>query len=138
MDHTVDFKMFNFNLVWNWMVSSVSIGCNEWSFKTVISSLAQPRLYFTGSPSVTPSQSSPESCSSWSEGTDSPSVCGGQSISPNFTYEPEPHVLAMSGPGSSLDPPQGPSRLAVNSLINSPGSIFLSSSVELRLSMGSF
>ena len=104
----------------------------------MISGLTQAQGLLHRPPSMTPSQSSPESCSSWSEGTDSPSVCGGQSISPNFTYEPEPHVLAMSGPGSSLDPPQGPSRLAVNSLINSPGSIFLSSSVELRLSMGSF
>ena len=59
-------------------------------------------------------QSSPKSCSSLFEWTHPHSAYGAHRTSPRVTSEPQ--VLEFSLPGSSLDLPLEPSRIAVNSL----------------------
>ena len=87
--------------------------CSRWPLP-----LDQKSCWTPGSTAQAPLQwyplSTQESYSSLFEWTHPHSACGTHSTS--LRIRSEPQVLEFSLPGSSLDLPQGPSRLALNSL----------------------
>ena len=79
--------------------------------------LRNPRVYFTGPPSMTPSQRLLDSCSFWFEWTHPRSAWGAHSTSPRVPYKGlNPTYWSFLSLVLAWSPSGGPSSLPVNSL----------------------